>query len=141
VYQFLFYASLLTALLGWICLIAIPNSKMTAWIVETKILHGIICLLYTIAVIRAKGVSENAGFFSVPGVLELFKSADAVVAAWLHIIVFDFFVGTWIFEDARIRSIKRLPVAILLLVTIMLGPLGLLSYLLMRLTKKAAKAA
>ena len=140
-HQFLFHASLFTALLGWFFLIVMPNVKVTTWTIESKFLHGLICLFYTVAVFTAKGVSESAGFFSVSGVLDLFKSADAVIAAWLHIIVFDFFVGTWIFEDARERGIGRILTTILLLVTIMLGPLGLLVYLLIRLRKKTVNLA
>jgi hypothetical protein len=138
-HQYLFYLSLLAALLGWIALIAVPDSKITARLVESKLLHGLICIFYTIAVFTAKGVPDNAGFFDVAGVLNLFTSTDAVIAAWLHIIVFDFFVGTWILEDSTARGVKRIIVMPILLLTIMFGPFGFLVYLCARARKKTLK--
>jgi hypothetical protein len=134
---FLFYASMITASLGWGCLIAAPKSKFTEWMIETKIVHGLICFFYALALFTARGIPDDAGFFSLSGVWSLFKSEHAVIAAWLHIIVFDFFVGAWIVEDAGNRGLKQMVITGLLLVTIMFGPLGLLLYLVLRASKNA----
>ncbi|EID53687.1 ABA4-like family protein [Saccharomonospora xinjiangensis] len=56
---------------------------------------------------------------------------------WAHLIAFDLFIGKWIHRDARERGGPHLVVAPLLVLTILLSPLGLLSYLLVRVFKPA----
>ncbi|MEC3957032.1 ABA4-like family protein [Nocardia sp. CDC153] len=51
---------------------------------------------------------------------------------WAHLIAFDLFIGRWIYLDSRSRSISPLLVSPILFVTILLSPIGLLSYLLVR---------
>lgn len=58
-------------------------------------------------------------------------------AIWAHLIAFDLFIGSWIHRDARERGVPHLIVAPLLVLTILLSPLGLLSYLLIRVFKPA----
>jgi hypothetical protein len=48
-------------------------------------------------------------------------------------IAFDLFVGRWAYLDSRERGIPALVMAPVLLLTILLGPVGLLVYLLVRL--------
>jgi hypothetical protein len=47
-------------------------------------------------------------------------------------IAFDLFVGRWSWMDSRRRGISGLAMAPVLLLTILLGPLGLLTYLAVR---------
>jgi hypothetical protein len=47
-------------------------------------------------------------------------------------IAFDLFVGRWSWLDSRTRGVPALIMSPVLLLTILLGPLGLLAYLLVR---------
>jgi hypothetical protein len=47
-------------------------------------------------------------------------------------IAFDLFVGRWSWLDGRERGVPALVMAPVLLLTILLGPLGLMAYLLVR---------
>ncbi|MVU75981.1 DUF4281 domain-containing protein [Nocardia sp. ET3-3] len=53
-------------------------------------------------------------------------------AIWAHLIGFDLFIGRWIYLDSRRRAVPALLVSPILFVTILLSPIGLLSYLLVR---------
>ncbi|HRE28950.1 MAG TPA: ABA4-like family protein, partial [Anaerolineales bacterium] len=52
--------------------------------------------------------------------------------AWAHFLAFDLFVGRWVYLDARERGLSAWIVSPLLALTLMLGPLGFLLYLLAR---------
>jgi len=52
--------------------------------------------------------------------------------AWVHFLAFDLFVGRWVYLDSRVRRITAWLVSPVLLLVFMLGPLGLLVYLIVR---------
>ena len=56
-------------------------------------------------------------------------------------IAFDLFVGRWAYLDSRERGIPALLMAPVLLLTILLGPVGLLTYLVVRRRFPAVPAA
>jgi hypothetical protein len=66
---------------------------------------------------------------TLDGVRELLGSPDGAAAGWAHFIAFDLFVGRWIYLDSRRAGRHPLLMAPILLLTILLGPLGLLVYL------------
>jgi hypothetical protein len=72
---------------------------------------------------------------TLDGVRDLLGTADGAAAAWAHMIAFDLFVGRWAYLDSQVRGIPALVMAPVLLLTILLGPLGLLVYLLVRLRR------
>jgi hypothetical protein len=67
--------------------------------------------------------------------MTLFTSPSVVLVGWVHYLVFDLFVGAWEVRDAHRRSISHLFVVPCLVMTLMLGPIGLLAYLLLRFAK------
>jgi hypothetical protein len=69
---------------------------------------------------------------TLDGVRELLGSPDGAAAGWAHFIAFDLFVGRWIYLDSRRAGRHPLLMAPVLVLTILLGPLGLLVYLAIR---------
>ncbi|MGW4245101.1 ABA4-like family protein [Nocardia sp. NPDC004722] len=61
-------------------------------------------------------------------------------AIWAHLIGFDLFIGRWIYFDSRARSISAWLISPVLFVTILLSPIGLLSYLLLRSSRVGTDA-
>jgi hypothetical protein len=59
-------------------------------------------------------------------------SPEGATIAWVHFLAFDLFVGRWIYLDARNRELPWWATSPLLFLTLMLGPIGLLAYLLVR---------
>lgn len=60
----------------------------------------------------------------------LFASDPVLVAGWVHYLAFDLFVGIWIAEQADALGLSRWLQAPILVATFLLGPLGLLVFLL-----------
>jgi hypothetical protein len=67
--------------------------------------------------------------------MELFTDKTAVTAGWVHYLAFDLFTGIWIKKNAQKYNVHHLILIPCLLLTFMLGPIGLLLYLLIRLIK------
>jgi len=76
-----------------------------------------------------------AGFSNFEGVTKIFSNPWLIDAAWAHIVGIDLVVGMLIKNDAAKRGMPYGFVVILLLVTIVFAPLGLLLYLLARWIK------
>lgn len=53
-------------------------------------------------------------------------------AIWAHLIGYDLLVGRWMYLDSRERGVHPLVMAPVLVLTVLLSPLGLLTYLLLR---------
>lgn len=119
---------------AWILILLAPGWTWTHRIVHSVLppllLGGLYIWLVSIGAFT--DVPSEAGFGSLAGVMAMFQSPSAVLAGWVHYLVFDLFVGAWIARDAMRRNIGRIWVAPCLLGTLMLGPAGLLLYLLLR---------
>lgn len=119
------------ALFSWIALLIFYPRK---WIYQT-LLSGVLILLgltYAFYVIPALLDSPDGGFNTLAQVRALFQSDEALLAGWIHYLAFDLFVGMWITKDAWDRDISRWLVFPCLILTFMMGPIGLLTYLLVR---------
>jgi hypothetical protein len=66
------------------------------------------------------------------GVRGVISTAIGTSAIWAHLIAFDLFVGRWMYLDSRSRGVHPLAMAPVLVLTILLSPLGLGTYLLLR---------
>lgn len=80
---------------------------------------------------------EGGGFRSLEAVMTLFTREWIVLGGWLHYLAFDFFVGCWILEKAKKEGIPHWLIIIPMLFTFMLGPVGLLLFLILLGTRKA----
>lgn len=92
----------------------------------------ILAVLYTWLLVPAMASSEGS-FSSLDQVILLFANPRLVLAGWIHYLVFDFFVGTWIVSQASDRGLGvRILVVPCLFLTFMAGPLGLGLFLLIK---------
>jgi hypothetical protein len=122
-------------LVFWLLLIVAPGWRGTQVLVQSIALPVILGLTYawllSTAVFGGHGPA-GASFFSLHGVQALFSSPIALTAGWIHYLVFDLFVGAWETRDARRRGFPHLVLIPCLIVTLMVGPVGLLLYLVLR---------
>jgi hypothetical protein len=126
------------AALGWLLLILLPRHRVTQPAAGVGI-PLIIATLYLVLIIRyfpgAKG-----GFGSLADVSALFSEPALLLAGWVHYLCFDLFIGTWETRDAQRHNVPHLLVIPCLILTFMLGPIGLLSYFVLR-TARAGRVA
>jgi hypothetical protein len=117
----------------WAMMILAPRWSWTRRIIASPLIVLPVVLIYAALVIPAfADVLPVVASPTLGGVRELLGTADGAAAAWAHMIAFDLFVGRWSWLDARDRGVPALVMAPVLLLTILLGPLGLLAYLLLR---------
>jgi heme A synthase len=123
------------AMLGWLVLLIISPF----WSSFDKFLIGIIITLFAIVyawlIFQVFRPEDFEKFGSLNGVMELFTDKTAVTAGWVHYLAFDLLTGIWIKKNAQKYNIHHLILIPCLLLTFMLGPIGLLLYLLVRLIK------
>jgi hypothetical protein len=119
------------ALFSWIMLIVFQTKAWTG-----KVLIGIIItilsIMYAVTIFSALGNDDAGSFSSLEGVMSLFTNERAVLAGWIHYLVFDLLTGIYIVKSAQKNGINRYVIIPCLILTFMLGPLGLLLYLLVR---------
>ena len=114
------------ALLGWASLIFMPRQRQ-AHLVAAVAIPLVIAVVYLVLIAQHLGRSEG-GFGSLADVALLFSNPAALLAGWMHYLAFDLFVGAWEVRDAQRHDIPHLLVVPCLLLTFLLGPIGLLGY-------------
>lgn len=123
------------AMIGWLILIIISPF----WFDTDKLLIGIIITLFAIVYAWCISQSFNPADFekfgTLDGVMSLFTNKMAVTAGWVHYLAFDLMVGIWIKRNAVKYGISHWIIIPCLLFTFMMGPVGLLLYLIIRSVK------
>lgn len=117
-------------LFGYVLLIFFPRWKFTK--VITLILPVVYSFLYLILVIdwikKNPTKVSTVDFSTLQSVVELFKDEAAVFVGWTHYIAFDLMIARYIVLDAVEEGISHIFIVPLIPVTLMLGPVGLFSY-------------
>ncbi|WP_433720614.1 ABA4-like family protein [Actinoplanes sp. CA-051413] len=126
----------------WALMILLPGWSWTRRIIASPLIVLPVVVIYALLVIPAFGeVLPAVASPTLGGVRELLGTADGAAAAWAHMLAFDLFVGRWSWLDSRTRGVPALIMSPVLLLTILLGPLGLLVYLLVRARYRPAESA
>jgi hypothetical protein len=69
---------------------------------------------------------------NLAGITRLLGSEAGATTAWAHMLTFDLFVGRWVFLDGYERRFSGWLMTPILFFVAMVGPLGLVLYLLIR---------
>ena len=122
---------------GWALLIFLPWWRWSTGLVPGVIIPVVIGLLYG-GLMATNLFGAEGGFGSLADVDRLFQNPYLLLAGWVHYLAFDLFIGAWEVRDARRLGINHLLVVPCLLLTFMLGPIGLALYLGIRATLRQA---
>ena len=131
----LFSAANMLVIPGWLLLVFLPRWRYSAGVIASCLLPAILGVCY-VGLFAANFRSQPDGFAAfntLAGVKSLFQNDSLLLAGWIHYLAFDLFVGSWEVRDAQRLGIHHLLVIPCLACTLMLGPAGLLAYLLLRL--------
>lgn len=126
-----FSACNMLAMAGWILLLLVPRHRLALRIAGTAIPLSLAVIYLTVFLLNVRG--SSGGFGSLAAVAELFGNRWLLLAGWVHYLAFDLFIGAWETRDAMARGVPRLLLAPCLVMTFMLGPIGLLGYHLVRI--------
>jgi hypothetical protein len=115
---------------AWLLMILLPHWPVTRAVLRSPWVLVPLPALYAVLVVLCLGdlaeLGPTPGLAAVSGV---FARPNVFVLAWVHFLAFDLFVGRWCYLDSRERGVSAWLMAPVLLITFMMGPLGLLAYL------------
>jgi hypothetical protein len=111
---------------AWLPLVFLPRLRWTSTVVPI-VVPLLLAVVYA-ALMAATLPSTEGGFSSLTGVKALFDNPWALTGGWTHYLAFDLFIGGWEARDARRRGIPHLFIVPALVLTFLLGPVGLLLY-------------
>lgn len=137
----LFSLTNLMVLPFWGLMIVLPQWRWTARVMRSPFVSLAPALFYAGLVLPRLGeIWPAVSRPSLSGVASLLGSPEGAVIAWVHFLAFDLFVGRWIYLDSQERRLPIWLTAPVLFLTLMLGPLGFVSYLVIRATARPAAA-
>lgn len=117
---------------AWALLILLPRARVTQALVHSALYPVLLGLFYLggfLLTVFADAGSAEVDFTTIEGVRAIFATDIGVLIGWSHYLVFDLFVGAWIGRDAQRRGIPHWLAAPAMLLSFLLGPIGLLLYL------------
>ena len=127
---------------AWALLIFLPTWRGTRWLARSAIIPALLCVLYVIGIvaqISASGLGFMRDFGSAEGVAHLLAQPDIAIVAWIHFLAFDQLVGIFIYRDNMHHRYVPIPVqSVILFFTFMLGPVGFLTYYLLRAVRSGS---
>ena len=122
----------------WLMLIIIPNSKITQFFVNSVIAPLILSAAYIYIIYQTILLDEPIfDFFklylSLDSLYTVFATESFLLIFWLHFLVLNLFLGSWISRDGVKYNITRKLVFLPLVMVYFTGPLGLVLYWLIRI--------
>lgn len=124
---------------GWLVLALSPLRRGAA-IAFARIAAALVCGIYLTLLVRGlimgPGMPDGAGFGSLDGVVALLSRPESILAAWVHFLAFDLFIGSWQAEDAPKAGVPHWLLLPCLLLTFLAGPVGLLLYLCIKAARR-----
>jgi hypothetical protein len=123
------------ALPGWGALLFLAPVRREAAVRIARVVGALLALGYLIGFVAA--ASSAKGFatdYSLAGIASSFGEPSLALVAWVHYLAFDLWVGAWEVEAAGRAGMRHLFVVPALVLTFLLGPIGLLTFLVLRAT-------
>ena len=122
----------------WLILIFFPNSHLCRYFVTS--IFPIFILSGTYVFILYKGYLSSYDYIGnfnlylgLDGISNLFSNKTFLIMFWIHFLSINLFTGGWIVKDAQKFSINKVIVIFPLIITYLIGPLGLFFYWLIRI--------
>lgn len=123
------------AILTWALMLFTPNWKYTATIVNYMVAPSLLAGTYVVLIFSDFQLSQIE-ITDIAGIRNLFSNDAILVGAWCHYLAFDLLVGCWMLVKSQIAGISHVWMLIPLLFTLIMGPLGLLLFIIVYLINK-----
>ena len=122
----------------WFILIVFPQSHLSRIFVTSIfpifILSGVyIFILYESYLIGYDFSGNFTLYLGLNELSRLFEDHLYIMTFWTHFIAINLFIGGWIVKDSQKFSINKVLLAIPLIVTYLIGPIGLFLYWIIRI--------
>ena len=122
----------------WFILIVFPQSHLSRIFVTSIfpffILSGVyIFILYKSYLIGYDFDGNFSLYLGLSELSRLFEDHLYIMIFWTHFIAINLFIGGWIVKDSQKFSINKVLMAVPLIVTYLIGPIGLFLYWIIRI--------
>ena len=122
----------------WFILIVFPQSHLSRIFVTSifpfLILSGVyILILYKSYLIGYDFDGNFSLYLGLSELSRLFEDHLYIMVFWTHFIAINLFIGGWIVKDSQKFSINKILMAVPLIVTYLIGPIGLFLYWIIRI--------
>ena len=122
----------------WFILIVFPQSHLSRIFVTSIFPFFILSGVYIFILYKSylTGYDFDGNFTLYLGLSELsrlFEDHLYIMIFWTHFIAINLFIGGWIVKDSQKFSINKVLMAVPLIVTYLIGPIGLFLYWIIRI--------
>ena len=136
--EMLYYWINLGVLPFWLILIFLPQSQICRYLVTSIfpifILTGAYLFMLYKSYLNSYDFIDNFNLYlGIRDLSDLFSEQTFLMMFWLHFISINLFVGGWIVKDSQKFLINKIVLTIPLLLTYLIGPIGLFVYWLIRI--------
>ena len=136
--EILYYWVNLGVLPFWFVLIFFPQSHLSKYFVTSIfpifILTGAYIFFLYRSYLDSYNFIDNFNlYFGINNLSDLFSNDSFLIMFWIHFVSINLFTGGWIVKDSQKFLINKIVLTIPLVITYLVGPLGLLTYWLIRI--------
>ncbi len=122
----------------WLILIFFPTSNLCKYFVTSIFPFFILSSTYVFLLYKSYLSSydfiENFNLYlGINDISDLFSNKNFLMMFWVHFISINLFTGGWIVKDSQKFIINKFLLSIPLIITYLIGPLGLFIYWLIRI--------
>ena len=128
----------LGALPFWFILIVFPQSHLSRIFVTSIFPFFILSGVYVFILYKSylTGYDFDGNFTLYLGLSELsrlFEDHLYIMIFWIHFVAINLFIGGWIVKDSQKFSINKVLLILPLIITYLIGPIGLFLYWIIRI--------
>lgn len=125
-WELVFKLANLSVIPAWLMLVFIPQHRITKLVVHSYIYPILLGSFYLYMMIYSFG--GEGGMDTLANLKLSFQRDEILILGWVHYLVFDLFIGAWIVRDSFKNDIKHIKTIPSLILTLLAGPVGLLTY-------------
>ena len=136
--EILYYWVNLGVLPFWLLLVFFPKSHLCRYVATSifpiLILSGVYVFMIYKSYLNSYDFDGNFSLYlGLDYISELFSNNTFLMMFWIHFISINLFVGGWIVKDSQKIFVNKFLVGISLIITYLIGPIGLLIYWFIRI--------
>ena len=122
----------------WLILIFFPNSNLSRYFITSifpiLILSGSYIFILYKSYLNSYDFLNNFNLYlGIDYLSELFSDKSYLMMFWIHFISINLFTGGWIVRDSQKLYINKILISIPLIITYLIGPIGLFLYWMIRI--------
>ena len=122
----------------WLILIFFPQSNLSRYFVTSIFPILLLSIAYIFMIYKSylssyEFLTNFDLYLNISNLSNLFSNETFLILFWIHFISINLFTGGWIVKDSQKFGINKIILFLPLIITYLIGPLGLLIYWLIRI--------